>query len=1143
MKIKSWFWVPSILSLLLAGSWSFGADDHVPAAVGAEASAILAHVGRPVGLVHLPRCRNADLAWALLEAEAGLCVHGQMLDEEPIRVARAQADEKGFFGRRVWFDLGSLDRLLPVGNSCDLVVMTDLTADDLTARLADEISRVLHPWYGMAMLAGDVTGDALEKWAEAFRRSGVAARVLKQDSSSLSSAFPGPLLEAKKPGISGADDWPLWWHGPDNNAVSEDTGFYLPATMQWTGKPFFPPTRVELPLVAEGRLFMLWNGHVMDSSRGMPIMAGFEDIEDTPEAGPFLTAQAVGSGQRLWVRQLSSNAWMQVSRSVMAVDGERVLIADGGTLLALDAASGEARCRVDTGTEEIKWMTLAGDKIFVMGGSKTRSRGRRSVENVAPFRKSGLSLMAYENKSLRALWHVDREQGADAFDPRSPAVAGGKLFVCSEVDTAQAIDIETGRLLWQTKAGFERNAPHGYEWDFSSRHPVSGYALENVYVISGPEMTNAVVLSQADGSRLWTKETRGQGMWIPLAFGGLLSGIDPLTGRAKDTSAGSKMIKSSCARETTAPFVLKYGYAPPENIKSACGAGTIVADGLLWKTPTPCSACVEWRGFLVQAPQADAPPPGPRLYQSGKTDYQTQSQPKGWTQYRANVQRSNYVPFDVPGQPRICWQEKPVPNVGILSAGRDERGFNNVLMEPEYVLTPPVAADNRIVVGHAEGSIHAFALGTGERLWRAYVSGRIHSSPAVWKDRVFVGCTDGYLYAFALEDGHDLWRLRVAPQTGRMMVYGQLGSRWPVVCSPLVFDDKVVVSAGLVDMVDGVYAVCADAQTGRILWEQNDWSASSKSVTMQRVSGGAQFALGRELFYHGGHAPPIRIDPRDGSARTALPPEVGERLGGWHIGKWKSCQAFARIASDIKGQDIGVISPRWLAFGGRRIWTDQSEDGTWRATTRILGRDEQGQGQLPALAIAGTALLPAWDDDDVLFFAVKGVDEKLRHLWGTVSIPRDKFADALEKAMPEKSTADILAIDDQRPHNGMSIPPEYLLKEVSITGHDLAGWKSTIPWGWGQVACAMTRNAVLIALAGTETRLVALDRTDGTQMWDIKLPGIPLHDGLVVAADGTIILVQRDGTIFAVGREPADPAATALSAQQGKAGSGNTTVR
>jgi len=231
----------------------------IKAARGGEADdlakRILKAADRPVALVHLPRCDDEALAVKLAEAASWTCVHAQDADAATVLRARKLADAAALLNRRVAIDQGDLNRLLPVARSCDLVVLTNLADKECTETLAGEIARVLHPWYGLAVVG--FKGPINEKSRTWAQRIGKVAE---------SPELPGMLLVQAAP-LAGADDWTHWWHGPDNNAVSEDRAFAIPETVRWTGKPFFS-TRVELPIIANGRLFMLWNGHLLDRSRG-----------------------------------------------------------------------------------------------------------------------------------------------------------------------------------------------------------------------------------------------------------------------------------------------------------------------------------------------------------------------------------------------------------------------------------------------------------------------------------------------------------------------------------------------------------------------------------------------------------------------------------------------------------------------------------------------------------------------------------------------------------------------------------------------------------------------------------------------------------------------------------------------------------
>ena len=412
---------------------------------------------------------------------------------------------------------------------------------------------------------------------------------------------------------------------------------------------------------------------------------------------------------------------------------------------------------------------------------------------------------------------------------------------------------------------------------------------------------------------------------IPLAFENLVwvddHALDPVTGEVQRKVS---LDRGGCSRFTAAPQgifgtegltwnAIANTEHPVIPAKSGCGAGQYAANGLAWKFPTPCSACMEWRGFIPRAPaEQELPSAGPRLV-TRTPPVAPAVRTEGWTTYRGNAARSASVAAEVGRHVHISW--------GFSSAGRTGplADSQETLLAPEILLVPPVIGSKTVIVGGADGAVQAIDLQTGKRRWCAFTGGRIYSSPTIWKDRVFVGSADGHLYAFSLDDGRELWRLRVATEAGRMMLYDQLASRWPMLGSPLVVGNRVFVTAGLLEMLDGVWAVAADADTGRVIWERNDWSQAG---THGILAGTAQMCWSdNQIVFQGGQSPPIVLDPEDGRCSPLFQREAYGDL---------ELSATHMLNRGAMGQEIAALAPGVVLFGGRRLFTEDQEDGTWR---------------------------------------------------------------------------------------------------------------------------------------------------------------------------------------------------------------------
>ena len=179
-------------------------------------------------------------------------------------------------------------------------------------------------------------------------------------------------------------------------------------------------------------------------------------------------------------------------------------------------------------------------------------------------------------------------------------------------------------------------------------------------------------------------------------------------------------------------------------------------------------------------------------------------------------------------------------NVFALNAGAGVQNWSTIL--PGRIVGTPALADNSLVVGTDDGSLHAIALpedgaALPGRTWPPFVADNsIWSRPAVDNSTLYFGTLGHTVYAVSLADGRELWSVSLDGA---------------VVGTPLVLDGAVFVGA----LDRNLYAL--NAVTGEEQWrfEGDGWfwapPVFDNGVIYAATLGGSLYAmdtLGNQLW-------------------------------------------------------------------------------------------------------------------------------------------------------------------------------------------------------------------------------------------------------------------------------------------------------
>ena len=1047
-----------------------------PAVIHAEsarqaAREILDRSGIQGGLIVHLGCGDGTLTAALGAVERNV-VQGLEVDAREVEKARARIRSLRRYGR---VSAAQWDgRRLPYAeNLVNLIV-----ADGSSAVAMEEMLRVLAP-RGVALVrSGDRWTKSVKPWPEEM------------------------------------DEWPHYLHGPDNNAVSQDTAVGPPRRMQWVGGPKYARSHeinssIAAMVSAGGRLFYIWDEG--------PI--GLTDARFPAKWS--LVARDGFNGTTLWKRPMPHWGWRQwhapsrwddhrerakmlrhlpatTPRRLVAT-AERLYVTLGyeAPVSVLDAATGEVLQEIEKTelTDEI----LLVDGMLLLRVRVADHRPDRDVWDAMPDRQSGF-VMAVDAESGRVLWRSEPETMA----PLTLAARGGRVFY-SAYDRVVCLDRTSGRQLWRSESVKSKNGHRGTAGTLVAQDKVVLYA--NVPASGGPHFGELRAYSARTGKLLWTgPKYAGPGVTNPpdlfvadgLVWLGetrlpvdnmetemLRQGYDPLSGEVVREVSVPKLTSPGhhyrCYRsKATERYLLlpKRGvefldltgkdHMRNDWLRAPCIYGVLPSNGILYAAP---HQCVCYQGVLLSnfnaltaRPTKDVEPPAPenRLLRGpawGQVLEAGRASREDWPMYRRDPRRSGRVGTNVPDELARRW----------------EVAF-------EGNLTPPVVAGGRLLVAEKDAHrVHALDADSGRPLWSFTAGARVDSPPTVHGSLVLFGSADGWVYCLRAKDGEQVWRFMAAPRERRIAAFGQVESVWPVHGSVVVERDVtsdpprpvVYFTAGRSSYLDGgIYVYGVDPRTGELI-HQTCLSGPRPDPYEDRGGAGYMDGAKSDILVSDG-ADLFLFQERFRSDLTRFPApmqELGKERGGFRV-----YPPAAERGSDAK---------RLIATRG--FLDDSYNEGTyWTYSNRWPGWDRHMRS------------VPAYGqilsfDEHTLF----GV-----HVFtATVRVRRGFF--------PGTKGYRLFARDHDAKKDKWSVFIPVRVRAMVAAGEKLfvAGPPDVVPDDDPLAALEGRRGAVLWAFSGD----------DGKKLAEVeRLDALPVYDGLIAAAE-RLYLSTADGRVICFG--------------------------
>ena len=454
-----------------------------------------------------------------------------------------------------------------------------VVAEDLSNVPMTEVARVLAP-----------LGSALVKSGETWKK--------------ISKPWPGQI-----------DEWTHYLHGPDNNAVAQDTRVGPPTRVQWIGFPKFARSHEQLASLS-----------AMVSSRGRVFYLIDEGLRSDIRMPPRwkLVARDAFNGVVLWKRNIDKwSDHMHGFRSGppdlpfrLVADGDRVYVTLGldQPVTALDAGTGKTLLTYK-GSAPARQIIHTGETlVMLLGDSQVAIHMKRRGDKESARRV----IMAANRKTGDTLWR--KEVSVETLLPL--VVSGDSLLYQTDANLV-CLKLKSGDKKWSIPHPCRLAGPRSGAWSWASPTLVAHNGI--VYVADFRKLS---AFSIDGGKALWDcssapgfcsppdifiiNDLVWRGYTLSRGSADFAEGLDARTGKLKKTIDTKKawdyatLAHHRCYRpKATSRFIMssrsgvefidvKSGKINPNHwVRGTCQYGIMPANGLLYAPPHSCACNIK----------------------------------------------------------------------------------------------------------------------------------------------------------------------------------------------------------------------------------------------------------------------------------------------------------------------------------------------------------------------------------------------------------------------------------------------------------------------------------------------------------------------------------------------------------------------